>query len=145
MKAIPCVMLVDDHHPTNLLHQRAIQKSGCVEQTIVFTNPELALDYLRQPASEESPSPDLLFLDINMPGINGWEFLEEYAKINPDRRAHTVLMMLTTSLHPNDIKRGEDHPLVTGFLHKLLTQEMVLNAVLKVQQAKASLGSENHQ
>jgi CheY-like chemotaxis protein len=66
--------------------------------------------------------PDLIFLDINMPAMNGWEFLAQYQTLPKEKKADTVLIMLTTSLNPDDEKKTQAIPEVSGFENKPLNQ-----------------------
>ena len=71
---------------------------------------------------EDCPRPDLIFLDINMPAMDGWEFLGIYRTLPAEKKADTVLIMLTTSLNPDDELRTRAIPEVSGFEHKPLNQ-----------------------
>ncbi len=86
-----------------------------------------ALDYLEQTRSEPEayPMPDLILLDLNMPLMNGWEFLEAYSQLPGELRKSVVVVMLTTSLRPEDQSRAETLGLLRGLIHKPLTQEAV--------------------
>ena len=74
------VMIIDDDEPTNFFNQMIVENSGCTDHIMVAQSGQEALDYLSNGALAEensnSPLPSLIFLDINMPAMNGWEFLE---------------------------------------------------------------------
>ncbi|MEP0368423.1 MAG: response regulator [Cyclobacteriaceae bacterium] len=122
-----CVLLVDDDQDCNFLHQRTIQKVGCTDSIEVVLDGEQALKYLNNP---ENQRPDLIFLDVNMPKVNGWDFLEEYAKIDENLRGDVVIVMLTTSLNPEDFQRAQSNEFVNGFVNKYLEPD-ALKDVLK--------------
>ena len=122
-----CILLIDDDEPTNFLNKLTLEQSGCAQQIRIAQSGHEALDYLR-----ESPvRPDLIFLDINMPAMDGWEFLERYRGLPPARKADIVLIMLTTSLNPDDEKRTRSIPEVAGFENKPLTQGQLDNLLKK--------------
>jgi CheY-like chemotaxis protein len=129
MKQLNCILLIDDDEPTNFLNQLTLEQAGCARHIRVAPGGQAALDYLRNGA-EDCPRPDLIFLDINMPAMDGWEFLVQYRSLSPEKKAHTVLIMLTTSLNPDDEQRTLAIPEVSGFEHKPLNQvrlELLLN------------------
>ena len=128
-----CVLVIDDDEPTNFFTQMIIEESGCTDHIKVMQSGQEALDYLaksKQAGSDASsyPSPDLILLDINMPAMDGWEFLDEYKKLNVETRI--IVVMLTTSLFPEDKLRAEKIPEISGFENKPLTEEK-LAAVLE--------------
>ena len=129
-KKINCVLLIDDDEPTNYLSQMILEEAGCVKEIKVASSGDAALKYLTKADDQqinhpEYPKPDLILLDINMPAMNGWEFLEEYESIKNRYKEDVVIIMLTTSLNPDDRLRAEGIPTVRGFEHKPLTEEML--------------------
>ncbi|HEV2354725.1 MAG TPA: response regulator [Puia sp.] len=121
MRRLNCVLLIDDDEPTNYLNKKTLERSGCVRHIRVETSGQAALDYLRGDAADNI-RPDLIFLDINMPAMDGWEFLDCYRALPPEKKADTILIMLTTSLNPDDPKRSLTIPEVSGFGQKPLNQ-----------------------
>src|SRR5258708_36657106 len=104
-KKLNCILLIDDDEPTNFLNKMTIDQSGCAEWVQVVQSGQEALDYLQgtgrfKNRKEDYPRPDLIFLDINMPAMDGWEFLDKYKELPKDQKAEIVLIMLTTSLNP---------------------------------------------
>lgn len=133
VKKLNCILLIDDDEPTNFLNKLTLEQSGCARHIRVAPSGQAALDYLRGEL-EEYLQPDLIFLDINMPAMDGWEFLEKYRELSQEKKAETVLIMLTTSLNPDDEKRTLSIPEVSGFEHKPLNQarlERLLNKYFK--------------
>ena len=92
-----------------------------------FPNAEIAIKHHGQEALDYlmDHEPDLLFLDLNMPKMNGWEFLEAYEKLNLNQKGKVVLVMLTTSMNPDDRKKAETIKSLDGFISKPLTVEAI--------------------
>jgi CheY-like chemotaxis protein len=134
-KKINCVLLIDDDEPTNFLSQMVIEKANCAAEVKVANSGEHAIDYLTNQGtfangSNNYPQPDLIFLDINMPAMNGWEFLQKYNELEKEHKGNIVIIMLTTSLNPDDRLKSEGFPHVSGFENKPLTSAK-LDAILK--------------
>jgi CheY-like chemotaxis protein len=121
MKKLNSILLVEDDEATNFINQMVIKKLDCANHVQVAWNGSDALDYLKQ----SSQSPELILLDINMPGLNGWEFLEEYSKLKEEEKANIIVVMLTTSLNPDDKKRADNNPAIAGFRSKPLTPALM--------------------
>jgi response regulator RpfG family c-di-GMP phosphodiesterase len=116
------VMLVDDNHDDNFFHERAVKKSNPANIVITQNTAISALEYIRK---REQPLPDLIFLDINMPAMNGWEFLNEYNKLQTDLSNSVVVIMLTTSGNPDDKAKAQSWNFISDYVTKPLTKDLV--------------------
>jgi len=119
------VLLIDDSDYDNLFHERVIRKSELVENVVIKTSGKEALDYLIENQKQSKENPDIIFLDINMPGMNGWEFLEQYQKLEESGKSKVVLIMLTSSDNPNDIAKSKEYPEITDYKIKPLSSPVL--------------------
>jgi CheY-like chemotaxis protein len=118
-------MLVDDNKDDNFFHERVIRKNNSANMIIAESSGKDAIEYLKEKKVHENAHPDLIFLDINMPGMNGWEFLEEYNKLDKELQSKIVVVMLTTSENPDDKAKAKALNILSDFKTKPLTQEML--------------------
>lgn len=118
-------MLVDDNPDDLFFHERVIRKNDAAGNIISKQGGVEALEYLKSKHDHPDTHPDLIFLDINMAGMNGWEFLEVYKTLDEKFRCKVVVVMLTTSENPDDKKRALSHTPKTDFRTKPLTKEML--------------------
>ncbi len=121
-KKLNCILLVDDDPDDNYFHQIIINEMKIVDRIDVAVNGIEALAYLQK---ENCIPPDIIFLDLNMPKMNGWEFLEKYKHLSKAQKAKALIIILTTSSNPDHIKRAKEIQDVTGFETKPLTKEML--------------------
>lgn len=98
-------LLVDDDQITNYLNKSVIEKYNFAKEIIIKTNGWDALNYLEVDCMEKKKYPNLVILDLNMPGMDGFEFLFEFERICKSVRTDTVVVVLTTSRNPDDILR----------------------------------------
>ncbi|WP_299029228.1 response regulator [uncultured Sulfitobacter sp.] len=129
MNPLERILLVDDDAVTNMLHRRVIERSKRARQIDVATDGGEALQILRADIAAGRPLPELIFLDINMPGMGGFEFLEHYARLHIDPAAQLIIVMLSTSLLEADHARAEADPNVHSFCDKPLRLEKLLELV----------------
>jgi len=118
-------MLIDDNRDDNFFHEREIKKSDFGSTIIMKNSGTEALSYLRSMKDNKDPYPDLIFLDINMPGMNGWEFLQEYHQLDKELQIQEVLIMLTTSDNPDDESKAKKWGVVSDFITKPLTKDIM--------------------
>ena len=128
MSKVRHAVLIDDDEATNVYHDIIVQEADVVEEYQIFDSAVDALEFLKN----QEQAPDFILLDINMPRMTGWEFLEEYKKLDQAANPPKVIM-LTTSLGTFDKKQAEDNPLVSGFRQKPLTLEMLDEIAASIQ------------
>lgn len=132
MKKLKCILLIDDDEATNYLHKLYIEQANIVENIRIAYNGIEALEYLKNTQNSEYLIPELIFLDINMPGMNGWEFLEEYKKLDVKIKGSAIVIMLTASINPDDEAIGISHPNVVGYITKPLLPEKIIETYNKI-------------
>ena len=119
------LMFIDDNEGTNCYNQFIIGELKVAEKSVFFEKAEEALQYLEAIKKNKSEIyPDVIFLDINMPKINGWAFIEKYKEMSLQKVS--PIIMLSTSLSPRDKEKVKNNPLVYGFWQKPLEEEMVI-------------------
>ncbi|MEZ0487665.1 response regulator [Fibrella aquatica] len=131
MKQLECILLVDDDPDDNYIHQLVITDWGKCNHVRVSENGTEALTYLSNTTDPTYIRPEVILLDINMPGMNGFEFLEEYHRLDANLKSNLVVMMLTTSLNPSDEQRAEQFNEVTGYRNKPLTKAMLDDVLVR--------------
>lgn len=119
------ILIVDDDHITNKLAKRLLEKSEVADEIHVVTDGQKALDYLLNPAES---FPDLIFLDISMPVMDGFEFLKKFSTSNTEAKNFTRIIILTQFFREEDIKGIADYDEVIGYMPKPLNQEKIEQA-----------------
>ena len=129
-KKIKTIVLIDDDNDTNIYNEFILSDTGIVENIVIFQNGKTALDFLtKKDNTGHYPQPEIIFLDINMPIMNGWEFLVAYEKITAEQRAGVIITMLSSSMNPDDKIKAEKMDIINGFINKPLT-EMKFNELI---------------
>jgi len=122
VQRIGTVMTIDDEKVDQMLYRRILERSGLVDKVLAFRMAPEALAYLRQ---KERDPVDVILLDVNMPQMNGFEFLEAAVAELGEHFVSGVVIMLTTSLNPEDKARALRFDVVRDCLDKPLRRENV--------------------
>lgn len=130
-KQLNSILLIDDDEATNFINEMVIKEADCTNKIITVETGTEALEFLLSKTDGKHPQPDLIFLDINMPQMNGWEFLEEYKKLKEHQKGKITIVMLTTSLNPDDEKRAEKIKDIDDFKNKPLTLDTFIEILKK--------------
>src|SRR5215217_4411570 len=125
-QAISTVLVVDDDDNWCYLSKRILQKAGIGKEVLTAHNGLEAITRLRTLAAGGEKLPDLVFLDIKMPVMDGFEFLDEIMKSTELNLSQTRIFMCSSSFHHKDRERANQYP-VAGFITKPLTQEVLNN------------------
>lgn len=123
MKELNRILLIDDDRVTNLMHVRLIRRASLAKHVDVATDGVAALEYLNAQPDEPGAQPELILLDINMPRMDGFEFLQAYADLPQTLRDHQMIAMVSTSMLNADLDRAEADPHVKVFLNKPINNE----------------------
>lgn len=116
------ILLVDDDETTNYVNKRLLTRLNVAKEIKIFTNGREALAYLQQAAEDETEKfPDLVFLDIKMPVMDGFTFLELYEKEDWGNHKPIVVLMLTSSASFYDLERLKTYKKVKRHISKALT------------------------
>ena len=120
------VLLVDDDEINNFISIKLIKKALLSTEIMACLNGKFAIDQLveiqrRDPAK----LPDYILLDINMPIMNGWEFLDEYKRLNIDPLGRTKIFIISSSVFSNDINKARSYPIVKDFVSKPLNVDKI--------------------
>ncbi len=103
----PIIALVDDDKVFQLTTLRTIQAAKLTDRILQFENGEEALSFLKEHAAESENLPDYIFLDINMPFVDGWMFLEDYATLKTGLKKDISIYMVSSSIDPQGREQGK--------------------------------------
>ncbi len=122
------VMLIDDNEIDNLINQKMVEAARLSDYIYTHTGAKSAIEFLRnieqlEKNIVESVLPDVIFLDIDMPLMDGFQFLEEFNKLKDSTIKKCKIIMLTSSINPQDVSKSKKYDAVKKYLNKPLSQE----------------------
>lgn len=131
MKKLQSILLVDDDDTVNFFNEFLLKELQVSEDIVIRENGQEAIGYLTDIKDQPSEFPELIFLDINMPVMDGFEFLEAYREAHMQDKTNALIVMLTTSLHPKDVERANTYPFISEYVYKPLTKDKIQSIVTK--------------
>ena len=134
MSEIKCILLVDDDQIANYLHKNFISKIAVIDNIKTANNGEQALDILSNSVNEIKFLPEIIFLDINMPVCDGFEFMESFNKLDIPEKSKVDIVVVTSSSNNSDITRMEDLG-IKYYLNKPLNKEKLADFFHKREEA----------
>lgn len=121
----PHIIIIDDDEHYNALSKIIIRRSLKVARVQTFTEAEEGLNYIRQIFQENENEHAVLLLDINMPRVSGWDFLDRFDNFSATLKEKIKIYMLSSSIDSRDIHRAKENKHVADFYSKPLTGEMI--------------------
>jgi CheY-like chemotaxis protein len=117
------VLLVDDNEIDNFINERILNSSGFAEKVIVKNSSDAAIDFLKQHEKDSESLPIIIFLDLNMPVKDGFIFLQDFEKLDTVTRQKCKVVVLSSSISPEDINRASTNPYVLKYINKPLGEK----------------------
>ncbi|HKR04896.1 MAG TPA: response regulator [Bacteroidia bacterium] len=117
------VLLVDDNEIDNFINERIINSSGFAEEVIVKNSSDAAIDYLKEQENKPDSLPGIVFLDLNMPVKDGFVFLQDFEKLDSGIKEKCKVIVLSSSISPDDINRASTNPYVLKYINKPLSEK----------------------
>ncbi|MFI0430709.1 response regulator [Mariniflexile sp. HMF6888] len=132
MTPIRTLTLIDDDDIFVFLTKKAIEQTKLVDLIKVFENGLDALNFLKENKHNVDVLPEIILLDLSMPIMNGWQFLEEYAKLNPTIGKKITIYICSSSISHDDITRAKAINEVSDYIIKPITKDKLIDLIKKL-------------
>jgi CheY-like chemotaxis protein len=132
MNKVKTLGIVDDDEIYTFLIKKSIEQTNFVETIKVFHNGLDAIDFLKKNAANYDSLPEIILLDLSMPIMDGWEFLEEYILLSPKLGRKITIYIISSSISPYDIAKAKSISFVTDFIIKPVSKEKLIEIFKKL-------------
>jgi CheY-like chemotaxis protein len=127
------VCVIDDDDIYQFLLKKELKHTQLIDKVHVFTDGKQAIDYFEENKEIPSALPDVIFLDINMPIMNGWQFLEQFKGIQPKMDKEITIYLVSSSFDDRDINRSKEYTEVTDYIIKPVKRANLLNVLREIE------------
>lgn len=132
------ICIIDDDKILIFLTKKLINAQDNSIEISEYEDGHEAIEFFKVNMQKDSDFPDVIFLDISMPVMDGWEFLDEYSKIDMEIRKNIQLYMFSSSISAHDMERATANPNVNDYLTKPLTKEKLIEILGQIPTSEAS-------
>lgn len=132
MKKINTFCIIDDDDIYQFTTSLMLKKTDLVNKIILFSNGLKAINFLKDELGNIENIPDVLFLDINMPIMDGWEFLKEYLLIKPMIPKTVIIYMVSSSVDERDVLKAKSISEISGYLVKPISSQNIKEVILGI-------------
>ncbi len=129
MKMVDSVCIIDDDKIYRFTTEKYIQMLRLASRVITYGDGEEAIGFLKDHHQDPAKLPDIIFLDLNMPIMDGWDFIEEYVKLRPQLAKQIIVYMVSSSIDERDKYRAKQINEVSDFIIKPITEEQLVTLV----------------
>lgn len=120
------VICIDDDPITLMLCKKVMERVEFASEINTLQNGEEAIKLFEDNEKIDTKNaPNIVFIDLNMPVMNGWEFLDEYLKREYQKKFKTHFIVLSSTIDPKDVEKSKSYPMVVDFLSKPITKTML--------------------
>lgn len=140
-KLVPTICLIDDDQILQFLFEEIIKLYNIADRSLIFSDGSDAFDFFKENLDKAEQLPDLVILDLNMPHMDGWDFLDEYAKIKSSLAKLPIIYIMSSSTHPSDQAKAKTCSEISGYIIKPIDGEKLLQVAQEAtvqKQDKAS-------
>ncbi|UKJ05890.1 response regulator [Solitalea lacus] len=132
MKIIDNLCIIDDDRICQFIIKTYAKARSLAKNTQIFADANTALEYLKNSTDDSGQLPDLIMLDINMPIMDGWSFLDEFQKLSPWINKKIPIFLITSSIQEEDQIKAKQYSDVAGFYIKPINEELIMNIFEKL-------------